>query len=204
MDRRFAKELLRALIPLKIKYFAQTDISIAEDDELLALAYKSGCQIAFIGFESLRPESLGEINRNKWKMKQVAKYEKSISRIQENGIVAFGAFVAGFDNDDADTFNEIKEFAIRNNIPGQFTIATPIPGSDLYFSLKEEGRLFSDVFWNKCSFYNLVYKHKKITPEEAEKSLVDLYETVFNEENTMKRLIFMKNIYKKLPERWTL
>ncbi len=64
VDKKYARELLKALIPLKIKYFAQTDISIAEDDELLRLAYLSGCHIAFIGFESLRPDSLGEINRN--------------------------------------------------------------------------------------------------------------------------------------------
>jgi radical SAM superfamily enzyme YgiQ (UPF0313 family) len=204
VERKFAKELLRGLMPLKIKYFAQTDISIADDDELLSLAYKSGCQIAFIGFESLRPQSLGEINVNKWKMKQVEKYEKSIRKIQENGIVAFGAFVAGFDNDDMKTFEEIRDFALRNYIPGQFTIATPIPGSDLYFSLKEKGRLFSDTFWDKCSFYNLVYRHPEITPEQAGNSLIELYETVFSEENNLKRLFYMKDIYKKLPERWTM
>lgn len=204
VDKKYAKELLKALIPLKIKYFAQTDISIAEDDELLQLAYQSGCHIAFIGFESLRPDSLGEINRNKWKMKQVEKYTNSIKKIQENGIVAFGAFVIGFSNDDLSVFDEISEFTIANHMPGQFTLATPIPGSRLYESLDAEGKLFNKVFWNQCNFYNLVFSHDKISRDEAQTSLIKLYETVFDDENTLKRLMYMKNMYKKLPPRWNL
>jgi radical SAM superfamily enzyme YgiQ (UPF0313 family) len=202
VDKKFGKELLKALIPLKIKYFAQTDISIAEDDELLKLAYLSGCHIAFIGFESLRPESLGEINRNKWKMKQAEKYTRSIKKIQENGIVAFGAFVTGFQNDDLEVFNEIAEFTIQNNMPGQFTIATPIPGSRLYKTLLAEDKLFDPVFWNECNFYNLVFRHENISKKDAQNALISLYETVFSDENTLKRLMYMKNVYKKLPPRW--
>jgi radical SAM superfamily enzyme YgiQ (UPF0313 family) len=203
VDKKFGKELLRALIPLKIKYFAQTDISIAEDEELLRLAYKSGCHIAFIGLESLRESSLGEINRNKWKMKQVEKYARSIRKIQDNGIVAFGAFVIGFQHDDLSTFDEIRDFAVQNHIPGQFTLATPIPGSTLYQELQKQGRLYNDIFWNECNFYNLVYTHDHLTKKEAEDALIRLYDDVFNDENTLKRLFHMKNIYKTLPERWT-
>lgn len=203
VDKRFSKNLLKALIPLKIKYFAQTDISFAEDEELLSLAYRSGCHIAFIGLESLREESLGEINRNKWKMKQVEKYTRSIRKIQDSGIVAFGAFVIGFQHDDLSTFDEIRDFTVQNHMPGQFTLATPIPGSTLYQELQQEGRLYHDVFWNKCNFYNLVYTHENLTKKEAEDALIRLYEDVFNDENTFKRFFHMKNIYKTLPERWT-
>jgi hypothetical protein len=34
--------------------------------------------------------------------------------------VAFGAFVIGFQNDDLTVFDEISDFAILNNMPGQF------------------------------------------------------------------------------------
>lgn len=202
VDKIFAKSLLKALIPLKIKYFAQTDIKVAEDQEILELAYLSGCQVAFIGFESLNPESLGEINLNKWKMKQIEKYSAAIKKIQSNGIVAFGAFVIGFKNDNLSTFKSIKDFVIQNNIPGQFTILTPLPGSRLYKQLKSEGRLYSDIFWNKCSYYDLVFKHDNMSIEEAESSLIQLYEEVFSTENSINRLFYMKNIYKHLPARW--
>jgi hypothetical protein len=116
--------------------------------------------------------------------------------------VAFGAFVIGFNNDDLTVFDEIGEFAVQNNMPGQFTLATPIPGSRLYQSLNSEGKLFNTVFWNQCNFYNLVFRHDKISKDQAQDSLIRLYETVFNDDNTLKRLMYMKNMYKKLPPRW--
>ncbi len=49
----YAKELFRALIPLKKKWGGQTSITFAKDVELLRLYAKSGGQYAFIGLESL-------------------------------------------------------------------------------------------------------------------------------------------------------
>ena len=198
VDRRYIKNLLRELIPFKIRYIAQSSIKVADDIELLRLAYLSGCQFIFIGLESPNINSLGEINENKWKMKQAEKYSEYIKKIQENGIVAFGAFTIGFDNDDINTFKQIKEFAIKNNIPGQFTILTPIPGSRLYDKLISEGRLYSKTFWDLCAFYNLVFKHNKLKKEFTEESLIWLYNEVFSTENSINRALYMKNIYKRV------
>jgi radical SAM superfamily enzyme YgiQ (UPF0313 family) len=203
VDKHYIKDLLRELIPLKIKYFAQSDVRVAEDNELLELAYLSGCQIIFIGFESPNMSSLGEINENKWKLNHAKKYSEYIRKIQENGIVVFGAFAIGFDNDDPGTFKKIKDFAVNNNIPGQFTVLTPIPGSRLYNQLLSEGRLYTETFWNRCGFYNLVFRHNKLGEEEVEESLIWLYDQVFSVENSLKRALYMKEIYKKLPQRWT-
>ena len=202
VDKKFSKALLSELIPLKIKYFAQTDINFSEDEELLDLAYRSGCQIAFIGFESLNPKSLGEVNLNNWKKNRVDKYSERIKRIQEHGIVVFGAFVIGFENDSLLSFKEIRDFVISNNIPGQFTILTPIPGSRIYNDLKERNKLYEDVFWNKCGFYNLTFKHDYLNAQEAERELIWLYDEVFSMNITIKRLLYIKNIYKELPPRW--
>ena len=53
-----AKELFRALIPLRIRWSCQVSIDVAHDRELLALMEKSGCLTAVVGFESLQAESL--------------------------------------------------------------------------------------------------------------------------------------------------
>jgi radical SAM superfamily enzyme YgiQ (UPF0313 family) len=203
VDKQYAKELLRELIPLKIKYLAQSDIKVAENDKLLELAYLSGCQIIFIGFESTNMNSLGEINENKWKLKHAESYSENIRKIQEKGIVVFGAFAIGFDNDGPGTFQEIRNFAVANNIPGQFTVLTPVPGSRLYNQLLAEDRLYEETFWNSCGFYNLVFRHSKLDRKEVEKSLIWLYDQVFSPENSLKRALCMKEIYKKLPQRWT-
>ena len=57
-NHSYSKELLKALIPLKKKWFGQASLSglkKVEDVELLA---KSGCNSLFIGFESLSKKNL--------------------------------------------------------------------------------------------------------------------------------------------------
>ncbi len=204
VDRVFAKSLLREIIPLNIKYIAQSDVKVADDPELLRLAYLSGCMMIFIGFESINKQALSEININAWKMKQLQNYPSAIKRIQENGIVVFGAFIAGFKDDDMSTFHNIKNFVIENNIPGQFTLLTPLPGSQIYDQYKAEGRLIKDVFWDKCSFFDMTFRHDSIISEDAEIEIIKLHDEIFNEENTMNRNLHMMKIYKNLPQRWVL
>src|SRR3989338_4452372 len=50
--REHGRELLRALIPERIRWFTETDISIAQDGELLELMRESGCQQVLVGLES--------------------------------------------------------------------------------------------------------------------------------------------------------
>jgi len=57
-DREAAKELLRALIPLRIRWVSQGSIDMTEDSELMELIEASGCQGFVIGFESLREDSV--------------------------------------------------------------------------------------------------------------------------------------------------
>ena len=59
----YAKELFRALIPLKKTWGGQTSITFAKDDELLQLYAKSGGQYAFIGLETLSQNNLRDINK---------------------------------------------------------------------------------------------------------------------------------------------
>jgi radical SAM superfamily enzyme YgiQ (UPF0313 family) len=51
-----AKEFMRALIPLKLRWVSQSSINAAHDEEFLDLMVRSGCQGVLIGFESLNPE----------------------------------------------------------------------------------------------------------------------------------------------------
>ncbi len=59
----YAKELFRALKPLKRAWGSQTSITFARDEELLRLYAESGGKYAFIGFETISTESLAGINK---------------------------------------------------------------------------------------------------------------------------------------------
>jgi hypothetical protein len=58
-----AKEFFRALIPLKIRWVSQSSINAAHDEEFLELLKRSGCQGVLIGFESLNPANLKDMNK---------------------------------------------------------------------------------------------------------------------------------------------
>ena len=52
VDKAWGKELCRQLAPLHVKWFTETDISVADDAELLDLMRDAGCRQVLIGLES--------------------------------------------------------------------------------------------------------------------------------------------------------
>lgn len=199
IDRRFALEMLQLVTELNVRWVGQTDVSIGGDGELLEKIYRSGCLFLLIGFESLDSENLSDINQNQWKLRQLQNYEKYVRNIQEHGIMVFGAFIFGLDHDDKQVFPRVVDFMNRNRITGQLTIATPLPGSRMYARLKREGRfLYPEPFWDHCSFFDVVFKLKRMTKEEAEEGFIWAYKQIFNEEAFEMRAAYFKDIYKKL------
>src|SRR3954468_2253245 len=79
VDKAWGKELCRQLIPLGLKWFTETDISVAEDQELLELMRDAGCRQVLIGLESPGPVGLGGIElRADMKARWVDQYAERI------------------------------------------------------------------------------------------------------------------------------
>ena len=108
VDKKWSKDLLKELIPLDIKWFAETDISVADDEELLKSMYHSGCYQLLIGLESTSKDSLDGIDTHNWKLKQSDRYLEAIDRIQSNGITVNGCFIVGLDGDTPSIFRDIR------------------------------------------------------------------------------------------------
>ena len=99
VDHAWGKDLCRALIPLGVKWFTETDISVADDPELLRLMRQARCRQVLIGLES--PE-----RRAPWKGSSSARisraaapapYVEAVRRIQAAGITVNGCFILGLD-----------------------------------------------------------------------------------------------------------
>ena len=56
-NARYAKELFRALTPLKKWWTSQCTANAARDEELVELAARSGCKALFLGLESISQEA---------------------------------------------------------------------------------------------------------------------------------------------------
>jgi radical SAM superfamily enzyme YgiQ (UPF0313 family) len=140
INKRYAKELMRALIPLKISWGCMASIDVAADDELLQLMADAGCFNILIGFESLNPESLDETGKHHNKAATI--YEPAIRKIHNAGIQINASFVVGFDNDSLDEFGNIFDFTMKTCMPNvNLHLLSAPPGSETYNKMKAEGRL---------------------------------------------------------------
>ncbi|WP_427365864.1 B12-binding domain-containing radical SAM protein [Candidatus Caldatribacterium saccharofermentans] len=177
----YSRELFRALIPLKRKWVSQGTLRMAEDEELLRLAAQSGCIALFVGFESVNEENLREMHKS---FHRVDQYRKLIDRFHQHGIMVIGSFVFGFDEDDSGVFRRTLRFIEDTKIDfAQFSILTPLPGTEVFHQLRAQGRIFS-FDWSKYDFAHVVYQPAKMTPQELQEG----YNFVFREFYSLPRI----------------
>jgi radical SAM superfamily enzyme YgiQ (UPF0313 family) len=162
-DIPYAKELFAALIPLNIKWGGLATTIIAWDEELLALAARSGCRGLLLGFESLSGESLQETGKGFGMKKD---YHTVVRRLHHYGIAIMGCFAFGFDHDTPETFARTVEFVIDAKIDlPRYAILTPFPNTPLYHRLKAEGRILTED-WSLYDGQHVVYQPRQMTPPQ--------------------------------------
>ncbi len=141
----YSKELLKALIPFKKRWFSQASLTGLKNVENVELLAKSGCAALLIGFESL--SKLNLIRSQKYQ-NDPAEYREIIHSLHRFGIAICGSFIFGFDEDDPSVFEETVSFAIQTKLfSAIFMILTPYPGTALYHRVKIEGRLVQERWW---------------------------------------------------------
>lgn len=197
VDKRWGKSLCRALIPLGIKWFTETDISVADDPELLSLMARSGCRQVLIGLESPDSGSLRGVElRSDFKAKRAGGYLEAIRRIQSHGITVNGCFVLGLDEQTPAVFEQVRDFVTESNLyEVQITVLTPFPGTPLYRRLEKEGRLLQPAAWDRCTLFDVNFVPKNMSPEELRQGLHSLMGSLYDkEEMRRRRRQFFRNL----------
>ncbi len=145
-DRDALRELLTALVPLRIRWSCQVSLDVAEEEELVALMSRAGCTSVTIGFESLIEGNLRQM-RKLWNQRH-GSYEDLVKLFHHYGIMVYGGFVLGYDHDTRDSFDITLDFALRSKLfLANFNPLAPTPGSRTYDRLRAEGRLINDPWW---------------------------------------------------------
>ena len=181
----YAKKLLQALIPYKIKWISQTSLNMADNHELMQLCVKSGCVGLIIGIESISQTSLEIMGKP---INKVHKYKEWIKKMHDHGIGIDASMVFGFDGDDKTIFERTVEFVQETNIDAcQFAILTPLPGTRLLERLEKEGRIF-ERDWSKYDQTHIVFQPKHMSPEELMDGYYWTYRQVYSFPSIFKRL----------------
>lgn len=186
VNKAYWKALLPELKKRRIKWFTETDLSVAKDLELLKLMRSSGCAQVLIGFESptLDPLDRLELNNN-WKLHRFNQYKKAIRTIQSHGITVNGCFIAGLDGQTTTVFDDIYSFVRDAELyEVQITLLTPFPGTALYERLKKANRLIEPNNWKKCTLFDLNFRPKNMTCSELRQGFHGLAEKLYSDEFT--------------------
>ena len=155
----YSKDLFRAMIRegLTRPWICQATINFADDDELLELAARSGCQGVFIGFESPTVEGLMAVGK-KFNLQKGRNFRESVRRIQRHGMCVVGSFIIGIDTDQRGIGETVARAAKEYGIDAaNVLILTPLPGTKLYAQMEREGRIRSNDYPRDWKYYTLTY-----------------------------------------------
>ncbi len=179
-----AKKLFQALIPLRLRWASQANVTIANDPELLALAVKSGCISLFIGLESLSEANLKQVGKT---FNRPAEYPEAIRRIQKAGIHIMASFIFGLDDDDETVFERTVHFLEENRLPlASFFAYVPLPGTRAAQRMEEEGRII-ERDWAKYDDAHALFLPRRMSPQTLEEGLWWAYRRFYSLPSLLRR-----------------
>jgi radical SAM superfamily enzyme YgiQ (UPF0313 family) len=182
---RYAKELFRAMIPLKMEWVAQITINIARNDELLDLAAKSGARSFSIGLESVTQENLEEIDKG---FNKAPRFEEDLAKIRAKGIQVIALMMVGLDGDDTKSFQKTLDFLVANKVSFlKLFTPCPYPGTKYYKDMESAGRILTRE-WNRYDYGSPLVQPTHMTPSQMMDGFNFVYNSFYSLPNIMRRM----------------
>ena len=148
--------------------------AMVRDPKGMEMLAKAGLSTVLMGLEAYREEELDQFNKGK--DASVATNDRAIDIMHDNGIDIWGAFLIDPEWEERD-FEGLIEYVKKKRIQFlQFTILTPLPGTQLY----EDKKHLIKAGWEKFDFFHSVLP-TKLPPERFYEQMANLYrETVMS------------------------
>jgi radical SAM superfamily enzyme YgiQ (UPF0313 family) len=183
-DKRHGLALAEALEGEGVRWFTETDISVADDPKLLKALSRSGCAQILIGLESPQTSALAGVEqKGNWKQRQVNRYKDAIARIQDAGVTVNGCFVLGLDHSDTSSFDAVYDFVEETGLyEVQVTLMTAFPGTPLYQRLVREERILQDGAWELCTLFDVNFQPKMMSVKELETGFRELIGRIYDDD----------------------
>jgi hypothetical protein len=207
---RYAKELLRELIPLNnsfrrpLRFGSEMSVNMARDEELLELLADANFAEFFVGIESPNQESLKEAQKFQNYRRNLV---EDVRKIQSYGVHIRGALIVGFDHDEKDIFDQHIQFTQDACMPvPSVRILMASPDTKLWRRLRKEGRVLKTDrdgrFFGNAGTTNII--PKGMTRAELQTGFLALREKVYNWEAFALRVKgFVSNVKRRpnVPKR---
>ena len=184
-NRDYSIRLMNELTKLKIRWVGSATIDVGFDEELLALAQKSGCNGLLVGLESLNQQTLNKVRKG---FNKPERYKEAVQNLQKHGIMVNGCFVLGMDGDTEEDLMDLPRQVDYLGINlARFSILTPVPGTGLYKDLERSGRIIT-TNWANYTQHKAVFKPENMSPERLEQIYRDVWKRTYSYKNIFKRI----------------
>lgn len=184
-NKNYAKELFKKMIGLNVLWGTQGTINMANDPELLDLAYKAGCRIVMIGTESVLEENLKDVSKG-WANPSL--YKEQVRKIQAAGIGVHALVIFGLPNDKKDTFKKSVDFLLDAGVAAaEFFIFTPYPKTTVGQRYIKEGRIIEEDITKYREPY-VVFRHDHLTRKEIQDGYWYAFNQFYSIKNNLLRL----------------
>ena len=198
VHKRWSVETVRLLGEFGVKWFTETDVSVADDEELLDSLAESGCAQLLIGMEATSAAELGETDTHGWKRRRLSQYQAAIEKIQSRGISVNGCFVMGFDHAGPEVFERTARFVKESGLTEvQVTILTPFPGTALYERLRREGRLIDPTNWGSCTLFDVNFVPASMSVSDLRQGFRWLVAELYSESESAKRKSMFRSLVRQ-------
>ncbi len=203
-DKRHGKALMKALAKEQVRWFTETDLSVANDEDLIKMMRDAGCQQILIGFESPTFATMdGVEKKSNWKARRTDQYLRAVETIQKHGVTVNGCFIFGMDGDGPESFSNVLDFVEKSGLYDvQMTYLTPFPGTPLHQRLTEEGRILAQDASETCTLFDINFQPDSMSVEELRTGYMNLLTKIYDEEFVAERYrSFRRHLRKNVKER---
>jgi radical SAM superfamily enzyme YgiQ (UPF0313 family) len=182
-NQKFATALFEGMEGMNRVFQGASTIDAILRGDLIEKAAKAGLRSVFVGFETLNENNLSQSNK---KQNLGRSYEEAIKRLHSLGIMINGSFVFGLDDDDNDVFKRTVDWGVCNGLTtATYHILTPYPGTRLYQTMKEEGRILHHN-WSRYDTRQVVYKTRGLSATELKNGYDWSYRSFYSWSNIWK------------------
>lgn len=190
-NQRFATSLFDGMKGMNRVFQGASTIDAILRGDLIEKAAEAGMRSVFVGFETLSNGNLQQSN----KKQNIGKdYEEAIRRLHSLGIMINGSFVFGLDEDGKDVFKRTVDWAVRNALTTcTFHILTPYPGTGLYKTMAQQGRLLHKQ-WDLYDTRHVVYKTAGLNEQELKAGYDWAYRSFYSWPNIAKASLQHDNL----------
>jgi radical SAM superfamily enzyme YgiQ (UPF0313 family) len=198
-DRKYAIELFKGLIDLQeetgkeLLWGAQSTLLLAEDEEIMELASKSGCRTLYIGFESLSHDALAKANK---RHNSPERYREAIKALRKRSIRVVASLMLGLPGEDRKSSEEMLRLLIENDVHLiYYYILTPLPGTDLRREFEEKNLLTNRDRWDHYDTLHVNFDPRLtsngagFTADELEQTIWRYYDSFYRYKYIARRLI---------------